>query len=132
MVSNTGPLDQESSHLRIQAPQNKLAFIVGDSMLKNVDGYLLTSSLNKKVIVKVRPFSSAKTEGMHDYLKPTKRDFDPNIYILHVGTNNLSTNDSPEMIVDKIVETAESLKTEDNDILSVIVPRGDKLNENAE
>ena len=89
--------------------------------------------MNKKFIAKVRPFSSAKTEDMHDYLKPTKRDFDPNIYILHVGINNLSINDSPEMTVDKIVETAESLKTEDNNvILSAIVPRGDKLNEKAE
>ena len=36
------------------------------------------------------------------------------------------------MIADKIVETAESLKTEDNNIvLSTIVPRGDKLNEKA-
>ena len=70
---------------------------------------------------------------MHDYLEPTNRNFDPSIYILHVGTNNLSTNDSPGMIVDKIVETAESLKTEDNNvILSAIVPRGDKLNEKAE
>ena len=71
-----------------QAPQNKLAFIVGDSMLKEVDGYLLTGSLDKKFIVKVRPFSSAKTKDMHDYLKPTKRDFNPNIFILHVGKNN--------------------------------------------
>ena len=39
-------------------------------------------------------------------------------------------NDSTEMTTDKIVETAESLKTEDsNVILSAIVPRGDKLNE---
>ena len=70
---------------------------------------------------------------MYNYLKPTKRDFDSNIFILHVGTNNLSTNDSTEMTADKIVETAESLKTEDsNVILSTIVPRGDKLNEKAE
>ena len=102
-------------------------------MLKDLDGYLLTGSFNKKFIVKVRPLSSAKTEDMHDYSKPTKRDFDPNIYILHVSANNLSTNDSPKMIVYKIVETAESLKTEDNNvILSAIVPRGDKLNEKAE
>ena len=39
---------------------------------------------------------------MLDYLKPTTRDFDPNIFALHVGTNNLSTNDSPEMIPEKI------------------------------
>ena len=82
---------------------------------------------------RVRPFPSAKTEGMQHYLKPTKRDFDPNIFILHVGTNNLSTNDLPEMIADKIVETTESLKTQDNNVvLSAIVPRGDKLNEKAE
>ena len=30
---------------------------------------------------------------MYNYLKPTKRDFDSNIFILHVGTDNLSTND---------------------------------------
>ena len=42
-------------------------------------------------------------------------------------------NDSTEMTTDKIVETAEFLKTEDsNVILSAIVPRGDKLNEKAE
>ena len=45
----------------------------------------------------------------------------------------LSTNDSPEMIADKIIETAESIKKEDNNVvLSAIVPRGNKLNEKAE
>ena len=47
-------------------------------------------------------------------LKPTQRDFDLNILIFHIGTNNLSSNDSPEIIANKIVETTESLKTEDN------------------
>ena len=31
-----------------QSPQNKLASIVRDSMLKNVDGYLLTGSKKRK------------------------------------------------------------------------------------
>ena len=133
--SKTAKEQKENSQVENdhQAPQNKLGFIVGDSMLKDVDGYLLTGSLDKKCIVKVRSFSSAKTEDMHDCLKPTKRDFNRNIFILHVGTNNLSTNDSPEMIADKIVETSESIKKEDrNVVLSAIVPRGDKLNEKAE
>ena len=63
-------------------------------LFSTVDGYLLTGSLDKKFIVKVRSFSSAKTEDMHDYLKPTKRDFDPNMFSFHVRKNNLSTNDS--------------------------------------
>ena len=36
------------------------------------------------------------------------------------------------MIVDKIAKTAESLKTENNVILSVVVPRREKLNEKPE
>ena len=39
--------------------------------LKDVDGYLLTCSLNRKYIVKVRPFSSAKTSDMEYYITPT-------------------------------------------------------------
>ena len=36
------------------------------------------------------------------------------------------------MIVDKIAKTAESLKTENNVIRSVVVPRREKLNEKTE
>lgn len=79
-------------------------------MLEDMDGYLITVSLDKKNIVKIRPFSSAKTENIQDYLMHDKRDFDPSIFIIHVDTNNLSTNDSPEMIADKVFETAESFK----------------------
>ena len=50
-------------------------------------------------IVKVRPFSSAKTIDMEEYTKPTKRDFNPDLYMLHVGTNDLSLNDMPELIL---------------------------------
>ena len=50
-------------------------------------------------IVKVRPFSSARTIDMEEYTKPTKRDFNPDLYMLHVGTNDLSLNDMPELIL---------------------------------
>ena len=72
---------------------------------------------------------------MQDYLKPTKKDFDPTIFIFHVvQIIFMSTNDySPEMIVDKIMETTELLKTEDNKVvLSAIIPSGDKLNQKVE
>ena len=54
-------------------------FVVGDSMIKKIDGYLLTRSINHKFLVKVRPFTTAKTIGMYDYLKPTLRDFNPGL-----------------------------------------------------
>ena len=47
-------------------------FIVGDSMIKKVDRYLLTSSLKHQYLVKTRSFSTAKTIDMHDYIKPTQ------------------------------------------------------------
>ena len=39
-------------------------FIVGDCMIKKFDGYLLTNSINHKFLVKVRPFTIAKTINM--------------------------------------------------------------------
>ena len=50
VVSKTAKEQKENSQVENdhQAPQHKLAFIVGDSMLKDVDGYLLTGSLDKK------------------------------------------------------------------------------------
>ena len=56
-------------------------------MVKDVDGYLVTGCINRNFLVKVRPFSSTKTAEMEDYTKPAKRDFNPDLYILHVGTN---------------------------------------------
>ena len=50
-------------------------FIVGHSAIKKINGYLLTKSINQKFLVKVRPFTTAKTIDMYDYLKRTLRDF---------------------------------------------------------
>ena len=81
-------------------------------MVKDVDGYLLTGSINKKFVAKVRTFSSAKTIDMEDYTKPTKRDFNPDLYILHVRKNDLSLDDRPEVISSHIIDIAKSLMTE--------------------
>ena len=103
----------------------KLAFVIGDSMIKDVNGYLLTGSLNRKYIVKVRLCSSAKTSDKAYYITTTKRDFDPGIYILHVGTSDLTLDDTPEEITGHIVNIATSLKTDNNTVvISNIVPRG--------
>ena len=83
-------------------------------MIKDVDGCLLTGSLNRKYIVKVRPFLSTKTSDMECYITPTKRNFDPSNYILHVGTNDLTLDDTPEELTEYIVNIATSLKTENN------------------
>ena len=101
-------------------------------MIKNVDGYLFTGSLNRKYIVKIRPSSSAKTSDMEYYITLTKSDFDPGIYILHDGTNDLTLNDTPKEITEHIVNIATSSKAENNTVvISNIVPRGDSKKEKA-
>ena len=66
----------------------RYAFIIGDGMLKKkTDGYLLTNSIDHKFALKTRVFPAAKREGVKDYIKLTKRDFDPDLCIFHAGNN---------------------------------------------
>ena len=99
-------------------------FIVGDRIIKKVDGYLLTSPLKHQYLVKTKPSSTAKTIEMYDYIKATLRDFKPEIFIFHVGTNDLALNKSPKEISEDIVTLAESMKTENNKIIvsSIVCP----------
>ena len=114
-----------------QKQNRETAFIIGDSIVKEIDGYLLTNSVNHKYIVKVRPFLSAKTIDILHYIKATKRDFNPDVYLLHVGTNDLSSNKYPEQISMDILNLVNSLKLDNNTVIvSSIVPRDDECNAN--
>ena len=44
------------------------------------------------------------------YITPTEREFEPDIYILHVGTNDLILDDIPEKITKHMVNINTSLK----------------------
>ena len=73
----------------------KKVFILGDSIIKHVKRYSLSKSLdNCKVYVK--DFPGARVRCMQDYVRPTIRE-NPNHIILHVGTNDLTTNIPPEL-----------------------------------
>ena len=63
--------------------------------------------------------------------KPKKPDFDPDLYVLHAGTNELSL-DKPDVEIATDINVAESLKlTHSNVAVSVIVPRVDNFKEKA-
>ena len=101
-------------------------------MVKKVNGFFLTKDINHRYLVKVRSFSSAKTRCMHDHVKPTIRDFNPEHIILHVGTNDLNSEKTASQIANSIIELALSLKNETNNIhVSLIVPRQDEFNNKA-
>ena len=52
---------------------------------------------------------------MHDYVKPSVRSC-PDHFILHVGTNDLSSDKSPEEIARSIIDLAISVKNEKHDV----------------
>ena len=115
--NNSSSKENNINSSNINSKTRKTAFIIGDSMVKKIDGYLLTSSINHRYIVKVRPFLSAKTTDMADYIKQTQRDFNPGVYLIHVGTNDLFSNKSPEQISLDILILANSLKLGNNPLL---------------
>ena len=88
-------------------------------MIKKIDGYLLTKSINHKFVVKVRPFTTAKTTDLYDHLKPTLRDSNPGLSIIHIGTNDLPLNKTSNEIAEEIVNLAEPLKKASSNIVKL-------------
>ena len=68
---------------------------------------------NCKVCMK--HFSGAKTKCMKDYIKPSQRE-NSDHYILHVGTNDLCLDRSPELIAKSIIDLELTLKNESHDV----------------
>ena len=135
----------ESEHLDLnetvsQIPKNKqpkaktkapTTVILGDSIVKNVYGNAITKWVKHRKHVVVKHFSGAKIDDMKHYVKPMQEK-QPAQIIVHIGTNDLSSNKNSDKIADEIVNFTKSNKTDENIIvISSIVPRKDRLNNKA-
>ena len=101
---------------------------MGDSIVKDVKGWELSDN-KKKVIVK--SFSGATTHCMKSHIVPTKEQ-EPDVIVLHCGTNDLRKTEDVESIASNVIELEVSLKTESNSVIvSGLTPRNDKLREKA-
>ena len=105
----------------------KSIFFIGDSMVKHLNGWKMSKKLNANCKVLVKTFSGAKTTCMNDYVKPSVRS-SLDHFILHVGTNDLSSDKSSEEIARSIIDLATSVKNEKHDvsISNIIIPADDK------
>ena len=82
--------------------------------------YLLNNSA-----LSIPNFPGSKTRCMIDYLKSSLRE-NPGHFILHVGTNDLNSTRSLELIAKSIVNLAASLKNENHNVgISNIIVRTD-------
>ena len=71
-------------------------------MVKDIFGQELSD--NKEKVV-VKHFSGSTTEDMMTYIKPPLK-WNPDRFIIHLGTNDLRSNQEPETIARNIVEVA--------------------------
>ena len=94
-IDLTGP-ESERGHPSTSKTKSSI-FIAGDSVVKDVKGWLLS----RHKYVKVYSFSGADTTDMNDFIRPLLKKR-PDEVILHIGTNNLASTLSPEQIVDEI------------------------------
>ena len=63
---------------------NKNVYILGDSIVKHVEGWKLKNSLGNNHDVYLRSFPGAKVKCTKDYVKPSIRENNPEYVILHV------------------------------------------------
>ena len=107
--------------------KNKKKYVLGDSIVKHVEGWQLSKMTNQKVYV--RSFSGAKVKCIKDYVKPCIRENDPDHVILHVGTNEMNSELPPERIAKSVVDVAKNVKSNTRSVsISSILPRNDNFN----
>ena len=110
-------------------PSTRSVSIVGDSLLRDIKAYDLKKLLPRETRVYVGPHSGATVEDMIDYVNPSRKR-NPDLLIIHAGTNDLRSGKQPVQIASEIIELALSLKTDRNEVaVSAIVQRNDAFNE---
>ena len=94
-------------------------------MIKHVNSWEISRKLQRNCKVYVKHFSGAKTKCMKDYINHSQRE-NSDHYILHVGTNDLCLDRSPQLIAKSIIGLALTLKSEPHHVsVSNIILRND-------
>ena len=88
-----------------KSPKSKResVIILGDCMIKHINGWEIAKKLKPQCKVFVRDFPGTTTQCMADYMKPSIR-VKPNLFILHVETNDLNSNRPPDEIAKVIID----------------------------
>ena len=103
--------------------------IIGDSMVKHIQGYKMCEATNGQGKIFVRAFHGAKVDDMNSYSVPTTKK-NPRRIVIHCGTNDISSGTAPNEVAEEIVDLATNPKSHKNEVfVSSIVARGDRWNE---
>ena len=105
--------------------------ILDGSITKLLNGWEMTKRIQSDCKIYVKSFSGAIVSCIEDYMKPSIKN-SPDHFILHVGTNDLYSENSSMEMAESITNKAFRLKNEMHDVgVSIIVLRthDKKLNE---
>ena len=106
MISHSAGQSQNIDHVQSQVivkksisskPKAPTTVTLGDSIVKNVYGNIITRSVKNQKHIVVKHFSGAKIADTNHYKKPTQEK-PPAEIIIHVGTNDLSCDNEPKDI----------------------------------
>ena len=101
---------------------NKKVVIIGDSILNGIQENGIS---NNTTNVKIRNHPGATSEDMCDFIKPESRK-NPNIIIVHVGTNELKDNKKTLENFKKMNDTVKAKTPMCKFVISDVVIRKDK------
>ena len=103
----------------------KYVFIVGDSVIKHVNGYKIWAKLESCKVF-VRPCHGATWRYLEDHVKPILRE-NPDELIFHIGTNDIPFGKGNQDIADAVINLTMFVKTQSCGVsISSISVRKDK------
>ena len=117
--------------VRVPSKKNKRKVslvLLATQIIKNLKSWKINKALKDDYVV-VKFFSGATSKCMLDYVKPAIRQ-KPDRFVIHVGTNDLKSNETANQICKNIMDLAKECK-KDTDIpvvISSIIERKDHLN----
>ena len=80
LITDNNSRNEQNSQVNKNTTSNKKrsVTILGDSMVKGIEGYKMKKALNNKINVYIKSFPGAIIEDMYSYAKPSLKH-DPNV-----------------------------------------------------
>ena len=96
----------EATSFPTKSENDRITVVVGDSIIKNLQGRKLAKAVGHWVVVKA--FPAATIHDMKSHIIPTVERC-PDQICLHIGTNDLKSKE-PHVVADAIVDLAREIE----------------------
>lgn len=126
---NPSSVPRNSSYANFFKFGNKI-FVVGDTQIKKIKRLDFNKELRSGKAL-FRSFSGAKSRQLDHYIIPTLVDDNPDLVLLHVGTNDILNNANDTKLANNMINIGLNSKNDGANkflISSILVKKNPKLN----